>query len=423
MQNLKLIDSKSAKCVLHMRCKGKNMIYDFVIVGGGIIGMSVAMQLMDAYPGMKVALLEKEVTAGQHQTGHNSGVIHAGVYYTPGSLKAKFCFEGNKATKAFCDENGIKYDICGKLLVATTPLEMERMKALWERTEANGLERTWLDSKELQEREPNITGLGGIFFPSSGIVSYVEVTQAMAKRFQEKGGAIFYSTEVVGLVEHSQGMIVQTTKGQYESRYLVTCSGLMSDKLVKMLGITPDFVICPFRGEYYRLQSQHNQIVKHLIYPIPDPSVPFLGVHLTRMIDGSVTVGPNAVLAFKREGYTKTDISIDDIAEMITHSGIRKVIYKNLKTGLVEMKNSFCKGGYLKLVQKYCPKLTKEDLSPYPAGVRAQAVSNSGELIEDFLFVNTPRSVHVCNAPSPAATSAIPIGAHILEKVKEMLEA
>ena len=232
-------------------------------------------------------------------------------------------------------------------MVATTPLEMERMKALWERTEANGLERTWLDSKELQEREPNITGLGGIFFPSSGIVSYVEVTQAMAKRFQEKGGTIFYSTEVVGLVEHSQGMIVQTTKGQYESRYLVTCSGLMSDKLVKMLGITPDFVICPFRGEYYRLQSQHNQIVKHLIYPIPDPSVPFLGVHLTRMIDGSVTVGPNAVLAFKREGYTKTDISIDDIAEMITHSGIRKVIYKNLKTGLVEMKNSFCKGSYL----------------------------------------------------------------------------
>ncbi len=218
-------------------------------------------------------------------------------------------------------------------------------------------------------------------------------------------------------------MVIKTTKGQYESKYLVTCSGLMSDKLVKMLDIKPNFVICPFRGEYYRLQSKHNQIVKHLIYPIPDPSVPFLGVHLTRMIDGSVTVGPNAVLAFKREGYKKSDISLEDILEMIKHAGIRKVIYKNLKTGLIEMKNSFCKTGYLKLVQKYCPSLTKDDLSPYPAGVRAQAVSNSGDLIEDFLFVNTPRSVHVCNAPSPAATSAIPIGAHILEKINDMIKA
>lgn len=398
------------------------MIYDFIIIGGGIIGMSVAMQLKNKLPDATIAVLEKEESAGKHQTGHNSGVIHAGVYYTPGSLKAKFCFEGNKATKAFCDENGIKYDICGKLLVATNSLEMERMKALWERTEANGLERTWLDSQQLKEKEPNITGLGGIFFPSSGIVSYVEVTQTMAKRFQEKGGKIFYNTEVIGLTEHSLGMVIKTSNQKFESRYLITCSGLMSDRIVKMLDMQPEFTICPFRGEYYQLTPKHNDIVKHLIYPIPDPDVPFLGVHLTRMIDGSVTVGPNAVLGFKREGYKKSDICINDIMEMLGHSGIRKVIYKHLKTGLQEMKNSFCKDGYLKLVQKYCPSLTKQDLLPYPAGVRAQAVSNSGELIEDFLFVTTKNSVHVCNAPSPAATSAIPIGSHILEKVQEMLD-
>ncbi|WP_244912883.1 L-2-hydroxyglutarate oxidase [Helicobacter muridarum] len=398
------------------------MVYDFIIIGGGIIGMSFSMQLIRKYPDSKIAILEKEQSAGRHQTGHNSGVIHAGVYYTPGSLKARFCFDGNKATKSFCDENGIKYDVCGKLLVATTPLEMERMKALWERTVANGLERFWLDSLQLKEREPNIRGLGGIFFPSSGIVNYVEVAQSMAKRFEESGGKVFYDTEVVGLTEHSQGMVVKTRKGRFESRYLITCSGLMSDRIVRMLDIEPDFIICPFRGEYYQLPSKHNNIVKHLIYPIPDPDVPFLGIHLTRMIDGSVTVGPNAVLAWAREGYTKRDFSYHDIMEMIGHGGIRKVIAKHFGTGIIEMKNSFCKSGYLKIVQRYCPILDKHDLHPYPAGVRAQAVSNDGNLIEDFLFVNTPSSVHVCNAPSPAATSAIPIGAHILEKIDEMIK-
>lgn len=396
--------------------------YDFIIIGGGIIGTSVAMQLINKHPKSTIALLEKENSLAKHQTGHNSGVIHAGVYYTPGSLKAKFCFEGNKATKEFCDENGIKYDVCGKLLVATTSLEMQRMKALWERTLENGLERFWLDSSQLKEREPNITGLGGIFFPSTAIVSYREVTKAMARRFEEKGGKIFYNTEVKGLREHSKGMIVKSTQGQFESQYLISCSGLMSDKIVQMLGIKPNFIITPFRGEYYQLRAEHNNIVKHLIYPIPDPAVPFLGVHLTRMIDGSVTVGPNAVLAYKREGYQKSDFSLSDMRAMLFHSGVRKVIAKHFKTGLVELKNSLCKSGYLKLVQKYCPKLTKDDLMPYPAGVRAQAVSDDGELIEDFLFVNTTRSVNVCNAPSPAATSALPIGKHILKEVEKMLK-
>ncbi|RDU73496.1 L-2-hydroxyglutarate oxidase [Helicobacter aurati] len=398
-------------------------MYDFLIIGGGIIGMSVAMQLAKKYPDSKIALVEKEKSAGKHQTGHNSGVIHAGVYYTPGSLKARFCFEGNKATKAFCEDNGIKYDICGKLLVATTSLEVERMKALWERTLENGLERFWLDSLQLKEKEPNITGLAGIFFPSSGIVNYVEITNAMAKRFEENGGKVFYDTEVRGLTEHSQGMVIKTNQGQFESRYVVACSGLMSDRIVRMLDIDPNFIICPFRGEYYQLPSKHNALVKHLIYPIPDPDVPFLGIHLTRMIDGSITVGPNAVLAWSREGYKKSNFSYHDLSEMIRHAGIRRVIARHFKTGIIEMKNSFCKQGYLKIVQKYCPTLLKEDLQPYPAGVRAQSVSNDGHLIEDFLFVNTPSSVHVCNAPSPAATSAIPIGAHILEKVEEMVNS
>ena len=398
-------------------------MYDFVIIGGGIIGMSTAMQLIDVYPDARIALLEKESGPACHQTGHNSGVIHAGVYYTPGSLKAKFCLAGNLATKAFCDQNGIRYDVCGKMLVATSTIEMERMRALWNRTAANGLEREWLNAEELHEREPNITGLGGIFVPSSGIVSYREVTAAMARIFQAKGGEIVYNAEVSGLKEHAAGVIVHTRQGQeYEGATLISCSGLMADRLVKMLGVEPGFIICPFRGEYFRLAPEHNHIVNHLIYPIPDPAMPFLGVHLTRMIDGSVTVGPNAVLAFKREGYRKRDISLSDTLEILGSSGIRRVLQNNLRSGLSEMKNSLCKSGYLRRVQKYCPSLTLKDLQPWPAGVRAQAVSPDGKLIDDFLFVTTPRSIHTCNAPSPAATSALPIGAHIVSKVHALLE-
>ncbi|EJB8472405.1 L-2-hydroxyglutarate oxidase [Citrobacter freundii] len=398
-------------------------MYDFVIIGGGIIGMSTAMQLIDVYPDARIALLEKESGPACHQTGHNSGVIHAGVYYTPGSLKAKFCLAGNLATKAFCDQNGIRYDVCGKMLVATSTLEMERMRALWDRTAANGLEREWLNAEELHEREPNITGLGGIFVPSSGIVSYRDVTAAMARIFQAKGGEIVYNAEVSGLKEHAAGVIVHTRQGQeYEGATLISCSGLMADRLVKMLGVEPGFIICPFRGEYFRLAPEHNHIVNHLIYPIPDPAMPFLGVHLTRMIDGSVTVGPNAVLAFKREGYRKRDISLSDTLEILGSSGIRRVLQNNLRSGLSEMKNSLCKSGYLRRVQKYCPSLTLKDLQPWPAGVRAQAVSPDGKLIDDFLFVTTPRSIHTCNAPSPAATSALPIGAHIVSKIHALLE-
>ncbi|MDX5976351.1 L-2-hydroxyglutarate oxidase [Halomonas sp. XH26] len=396
-------------------------MYDYIIIGGGILGLSTAMQLIRAYPDKKMLLVEKEDGPARHQTGHNSGVIHAGVYYTPGSLKARFCLEGNLATKAFCDEHSIAYDECGKLLVATNDLELQRMKALWERTEANGLERYWLTAEELNEREPNITGVGGIFVPSSGIVNYAEVAAAMGRDFEAAGGEIRYTTSVTGLSEQTNEVVVSTSQGDFSTRYMVSCSGLMADRVVRMLGIEPDFTICPFRGEYFRLPTQHNQIVNHLIYPIPDPSMPFLGVHLTRMIDGSVTVGPNAVLAWKREGYRKTDISFSDTLAMLRHRGIRQVLKDNLRPGLSEFKNSLYKKGYLQQVRKYCPSLTLADLEPYPAGVRAQAVSNDGKLVDDFLFVNTPRTVNVCNAPSPAATSAIPIGAYIVEKVKQQV--
>ncbi len=396
-------------------------MYDFIIIGGGIIGMSTAMQLLRAYPDRRMLLLEKESAPARHQTGHNSGVIHAGVYYTPGSLKAKFCLAGNRATKEFCTENGIRFDECGKLLVATNELEMQRMKALWERTAANGLEREWLSAEQLREREPNITGIGGIFVPSSGIVSYAEVTAAMAREFQIRGGEIRYGTEVIGLDERPTEMVVKTSAGEFCSRFMVSCSGLMADRVVRMLGLDPGFSICPFRGEYYLLPAEHNRIVNHLIYPIPDPSMPFLGVHLTRMIDGTVTVGPNAVLALKREGYRKRDISLSDTFSMLTDPGILKVLKNNLRPGLVEMRNSLFKRGYLQEVRKYCPSIELKDLKPYPAGVRAQAVSREGKLIEDFLFRNTRRSVNVCNAPSPAATSAIPIGAYIIEQIDAQL--
>ena len=396
-------------------------MWDFIIVGGGILGFSTAMQLQQAYPDKRLLVVEKESGAAQHQTGHNSGVIHAGVYYTPGSLKAKFCLEGNRATREFCDQHNVRYDICGKLLVATNDLEKQRMEALWERTAANGLEREWLEADALKEREPNITGVAGIFVPSSGIVNYAEVTRAMAAEFERLGGEIRFDHCVTGLEERTDEVVVTTQQDTFMGRYLVTCSGLMADRVIRMLGKDPGFTICPFRGEYYLLPEHHNQIVNHLIYPIPDPAMPFLGVHLTRMIDGTVTVGPNAVLALKREGYRKQDMSLKDMGQMFTHPGILKVLGKHLKPGLFEMKNSLYKRGYLELVRKYCPSLTLQDLTPYPAGVRAQAVSNNGKLVDDFLFVNTKRTVNVGNAPSPAATSALPIGAHIVEQVNTLV--
>ena len=396
------------------------MTYDYLIVGGGIVGISTAWQLLQRYPNKRILVLEKEFQYAGHQTGHNSGVIHAGVYYQPGSLKADFCRRGNQATIKFCLEHDIPYEQCGKLLVATNQNEYNLMEKLFERAKENQIEVEWLDRKQLKKREPNISGLGAFFVPQTGIVNYRKITNKMADLFKARGGEVRLDCEVLGMEEKNNGLRVRTYLAEFKTRYLIACSGLMADRLVKMLGIQPDFQIIPFRGEYFQLPPHKSNIINHLIYPIPDPEMPFLGVHLTRMIDGTVTVGPNAVLGFKREGYQKTDVSFRDIKEMATFSGFWKVMQQNLKAGLSEFKNSIFKGGYLELVRKYCPQLTLSDLTPYPAGVRAQAVAKDGTLIHDFLFVDTQRTFHVCNAPSPAATSAIPIGAHIVQRVEEI---
>ncbi len=404
-----------------MTDRSKNKMFDFVVIGGGILGMSTAWQLQQKYPGRSVLVIEKESSAAQHQTGHNSGVIHAGVYYKPGSLKAKFCREGNVATKAFCREHDIAFDECGKLLVATNSVELERMQGLVGRCAENGIEIAVLDEQQLKQREPNITGVGAIFVPSTGIVDYTRISARMGELIEEAGGTVMFNTRVTAFEEFVDRITVFTTSGRIQAKYVVSCAGLQSDRMAELMGMEPDFRIIPFRGEYFLLGEQHNDIVNHLIYPIPDPDLPFLGVHLTRMIDGTVTVGPNAVVAFKREGYKKTEISLKDSFEMLTYPGMIKLLCKHFKASMAELKNSISKSGYLKLVQKYCPKLEKEDMKPYPAGIRAQAVSRNGDIVDDFLFMNTSRALAVCNAPSPAATSAIPIGNHIVEKLSELV--
>ena len=399
------------------------MTYDYIIIGGGIVGISTAWQLQQRFPEKDILLLEKESVYSKHQTGHNSGVIHAGVYYAPGSLKAKFCKAGVAATMAFCDQNDVPYDRCGKLLVATNKLEMERMHALFERCQRNEIDVELLDAEQLKSYEPNIVGLGGIFVKETAIVDYQQVATKMVNRFIELGGDARLNHKVVALSESADDVTVVVLHNEkkviFKGRFLITCSGLMADRTTKMLGIPTDFQIIPFRGEYYQLAAKYNQIVNHLIYPIPDPGLPFLGVHLTRMIDGSVTVGPNAVLGWKREGYGKINISLRDIWDMVTFGGFWRLLKFHFKTGLIETRNSLWKPGYLKLVQKYCPQLQVSDLKPYPSGIRAQAVMKDGSLVHDFLFAESPLSLHVCNAPSPAATSAIPIGGYICDKVIE----
>lgn len=399
-----------------------NLSYDYIVIGGGIVGVSTAWQLQLRYPSKSILLLEKEQQLSSHQTGHNSGVIHAGVYYTPGSLKAEFCKAGVAATIEFCNKHDIKVENCGKLLVATSPIEVERMQALYTRCQQNGIEVELINEQELKKREPNIAGLGAIAVAATSIVDYRQVTEAMAQEFRQAGGQVRLGTPVVNLQEYSDRVEVSVlSDGKVQSicgQFLVVCAGLMADRMTRMMGLETNFQIIPYRGEYYRLSAKHNDIVNHLIYPIPDPDLPFLGVHLTRMIDGSVTVGPNAVQGWKREGYGQINFNLRDVIEMLAFGGFWKVTAKHLKTGLIETKNSWWKAGYLKLVNKYCPKVQLADLEPYPAGIRAQAVLQDGTLVHDFLFAQSPRSLHVCNAPSPAATSAIPIGSYICDKIE-----
>ena len=397
-------------------------MHDFVLIGGGILGLATALELQRRFPGKRVLVLEKESAPARHQTGHNSGVIHAGVYYRPGSLKARFCKEGNRATKAFCREHNIPFDECGKLLVATNELELERMQALIQRCAENELPIEVLDGAELRAREPEITGVGGILVPSTGIVSYTRICEKMVELVNAAGGEVRFNMEVTRIEASAEAVLIETEAERFDAGYLIACAGLWSDRIVRMLGQKPDFRIVPFRGEYFLLPPEHNRIVNHLIYPVPDPDLPFLGVHLTRMIDGTVTLGPNAVLALKREGYRKLDISLTELTGMLSWPGLLKMLGRNIRPGMMELKNSLFRRGYLEQVRKYCPRLTLQDLRPYPAGVRAQAVARDGSLVDDFLFVQSGRALVVCNAPSPAATSAMPIAAHIVDQLQTELQ-
>jgi L-2-hydroxyglutarate oxidase len=393
-------------------------MYDYAVIGGGIVGMSVAWQLRQRQPSCSIVVVEKETALARHQTGHNSGVIHAGIYYEPGSLKASLCRKGVTETLRFCRDNNIPYEQCGKLIVATDAVEHERMLALHERALQNGIEVELLDAAQMKSIEPNVAGVGAILSPSTGIVDYAAVTRTMAQRFEDLGGEVRLGAEVTALEETGDSVTIHVDgSSPLEARHLVVCGGLMADRLAAMMRLDTDFRVVPYRGEYYRLPDAMNGIVRHLIYPVPEPGLPFLGVHLTRMIDGSVTVGPNAVQGFKREGYGRLNISLRDTAEMLAFPGFWRVTASNLGVGLAEFRNSLWKPGYLKRVQKYCPSVRLADLGPYPAGIRAQAVMRDGTLVDDFLFAETRRSLHVCNAPSPAATSAIPIGEMICDKV------
>lgn len=390
-------------------------IYDIAIIGGGIVGVATAMRISERYPALSIAIVEKEDGLAQHQTGRNSGVIHAGVYYKPGTMKALFCKAGVDATMRFCDEHGIPYDQCGKMIVATEPDDLPRMSALYERSKENGLNLELLDAKELKRREPRITGLGALFSPTTGIVDFGLVAQTMGAEVRRRGGDILTGTNVEAIGEDTSGVTIEADNRTIRARHVIVCAGIMADRLARLCRLDLDFQLVPFRGEYYRLGPDKNDIVNHLIYPVPDPALPFLGVHLTRMIGGYVTVGPNAVLAFAREAYRFGDVNLKDLAEIFGYGGFRKLARTYLKLGMEEIANSLSKRRYLALCRKYCPELTVDDFHPYRPGIRAQAITKDGTIEHDFIIRSTRRTVHVCNAPSPAATSSIPIANHMVE--------
>lgn len=398
---------------------------DVIVVGAGIVGIATARSLLLRRPDLKVTVVDKADEVGTAQTGHNSGVIHAGLYYAPGSLKARLCRLGEAATKEFCEDYGVPYKTIGKLVVATNTLEVERMRALEERADKNGISTTRVSHAELEEIEPNVIGVEALLSPATGVVDYREVARAMAADLVARGGRIITRAAVRSVTERTGpggGVHVETDVGPIQARTLVACAGLQADRVASMGGLDVDFRIIPFRGEYYQLPQSRSDIVSRLIYPVPDPDLPFLGVHVSPTIDGRVTVGPNAVLGFSRDGYPKFSVSARDFASMATFPGLWKFAPGYLGVGMREMKDSVFVNGYLKHVHKYAPSITKDELLPYPAGIRAQAVTRSGQMVEDFLIKRTQRQLHVCNAPSPAATSAIPIGDTIAADVLLMLD-
>lgn len=393
------------------------VVYDYAVIGGGIVGVATAWQLLQRFPEATVVLFEKETELAKHQTGHNSGVIHAGIYYEPGSLKAEFCRAGAAWTKQFATQRGIAFEECGKLLVATNAIEMERMDALAERAKVNGIRARRLTEKELKAEEPNVSGLGALLIEDTGIIDYTEVTEELAREARERGARILLRTEVRSIDEQGDFVDVLTNRGPYRARRIIACAGLQSDRVARMAGVDTDFQIMPFRGEYYAVVPEKRDLVRHLVYPIPDPELPFLGVHLSPMIDGDLTVGPSAVLGLAREKYGKFTVSPKDVWEMVTFPALWQVAKSNIRMGVVEIWNSINKRAYLQKARKYAPTLQLRDLVPREAGIRAQAVMRDGRFEHDFLIRQTARTVHVVNAPSPAATSAMPIARHIVDTV------
>ncbi len=396
-------------------------MYDFAIIGGGIVGLSTGMALGKRYPNSRILVLEKESQWAFHQTGNNSGVIHSGIYYKPGSFKAKFCYDGCQSMVEFCREYGIDYDVCGKVIVATCNEELPRLENLYTRGVENGLKVAKISAEEVKEIEPHVRCVSGIKVFSTGIVNYKQVCLKYAELIKEQGGDLRLNTKVEKIVTIGNKQVLETNNGTFETRFVVNCAGLHSDRVAKLGKVDPQAKIVPFRGEYYELTPEKRYLVKGLIYPVPNPDFPFLGVHFTRMIDGSVHAGPNAVLSWKREGYKKTDFDLRDFTEVMTYPGFWKLAAKHANEGWEEIVRSFSKAAFVKSLQKLIPEVQAGDLVPTHAGVRAQALMNDGKLVDDFLIVQSQNSVHVCNAPSPAATSSIEIGKAIAGQIPEQM--
>ena len=387
--------------------------FDIGIIGGGIVGLATALALKSQFPQHSLAILEKEPQLADHQTGHNSGVIHAGIYYKPGSYKAKLCVEGARLMMEFCEENGVRYDRCGKLIVATGEDELPRLQALYERGTANGIFGLELIGPErIREIEPHARAVRALYSPNTAITDYRMVAEAMAKRIVDAGGSIFLSSRVHA-IKRSDGLFrLETARKTVQCRYIINCSGLFADRVARMMGLRPDVRLIPFRGEYYTLGSE-CRLVRGLIYPVPDPEFPFLGVHFTKRIQGGYEAGPNAVLAFAREGYTLTNVCWKDLFEMFGFAGFWAMARKHWRTQAYELYRSVSRRAFLHALQKLVPELRNKDLEPGGSGVRAQIVTAEGSLVDDFLIVEAPNAINVLNAPSPAATASIAIGRHI----------
>lgn len=392
-------------------------MYDFAIVGGGIVGLSTALAIGQRYPHARILVLEKESRWAFHQTGNNSGVIHSGIYYKPGSFKAKFCRDGSRSMVEFCQQHQIPHEVCGKVIVATEPEELPRLENLYNRGLENGLQVARLTPEGVRELEPHVQCIAGIRVFSTGIVDFKQVCQKYVALVQDQGGDLRLNTQVERIRALPESQVLETNQGTFETRFLINCAGLQSDRVARLGGVDPQAKIVPFRGEYYELIPEKRYLVKGLIYPVPNPAFPFLGVHFTRMIDGSVHAGPNAVLSLKREGYHKTDFDLRDFTEVMLFPGFWKLAAKHAGDGWQEIVRSFSKAAFVRSLQRLIPEVQSEDLIPTHAGVRAQALMSDGKLVDDFLIVTSPRSVHVCNAPSPAATSSLEIGKSIAQQV------